>query len=196
VIDGWATGSRRQFDVPGVVIDGTGRRFVEGTVGGVFAELLVRTERSDPHGKTSPLLWDRFGEVLDTARAEPWLIDIDGDAATVEVIGVHAMNVGYTGPGVPIAPQADPHDGLVDVVLIGRDDAAPLERYARARRAGRQQSLPTLRTLRGRTVELIPPLLHPLVVDDRVVAPAHIGLTTIDAAASAVRVLLPGRVET
>ena len=192
VIDGWATGSRRRFNVPSVVIGGVGRRFVEGTVGGVFAELLVRTERSDPDGTTSQLLWDRFRDVLSTARAEPWLIDVDGDAATVEVIGVHAMNICYTGPAVPIAPQADPHDGLVDVVLIGRDDAVTLERYGRSRRAGQPASLPPLRTLRGRTVGLIPPLIHPLVVDDRVVGPGHIGPTTIDAAASTVGVLLPG----
>ena len=193
VIEGWATGSRRQFDVPGVVIDGVEQRFVEGTVGGVFAELLVRTERSDPHGTTSQVLWDRFGELLGTAYAEPWLIDLDGDAATVEVIGVHAMNIGYTGPAVPLAPQADPHDGLVDVLLIGPDDAAALERYARARRAGRPGSLPPLRTRRGRTVGLIPPSIHAaLVVDDRIVGPTQIGPTTIDAAASTVPVLLPG----
>ena len=140
VIDGWATGSRRRFNVPSVVIGGVGRRFVEGTVGGVFAELLVRTERSDPDGTTSQLLWDRFRDVLSTARAEPWLIDVDGDAATVEVIGVHAMNICYTGPAVPIAPQADPHDGLVDVVLIGRDDAVTLERYGRSRQPDSRRS--------------------------------------------------------
>src|SRR5215831_816820 len=74
--------------------------------------------------------------------------DISGDYLLLE-----AMNIRSIGPNLGLAPDADPGDGLLDVVAVSRDHAAELRRYfsngtARARR------LPDLPRFRGRELRM------------------------------------------
>jgi diacylglycerol kinase (ATP) len=166
VIDGWATGSIADFDVPAAEIAGESSRVVEGVAGGVFASFVTRSDEL-PETPTTEELWDFFADVVADTPAGSWRIEVDGAPSLVEVIGIHVMNVRHTGPVVPIAPDAEPHDGMLDVVTIRPSNVAALDEYVQARRRGQPVAFPPLDWRRGRHVRLVPPPTHSIMVDDR-----------------------------
>lgn len=192
VIDGWAKGSTADFDVPAVEIAGECTRVVEGLVGGLFASFVTRGHHELPETSTTEQLWDLFADVMADTPARSWRIEVDGAPSTVEAIGVHVMNVRHTGPVVPIAPDAEPHDGMLDVVTIRPSDVAALDEYVQARRRGRPEAFPPLDWRRGRRVRLVPPPNHSITVDDRPIGGDDVGPITVDAGSATVAVLLPG----
>jgi len=70
------------------------------------------------------------------------------------------------GPNVPLAPDADPGDGLLDAILIGADERPTLRDYLdeRLRLAG--AAIPDLPVVRGREFRLAAPAGTPLHLDD------------------------------
>lgn len=75
----------------------------------------------------------------------------DGDERVLMV----AMGLGGTvGGGTPLVPAADPHDGLVDVVVSTGVGPLARLRYALALQAGVHVRREDVRTARGRVVEL------------------------------------------
>jgi diacylglycerol kinase (ATP) len=192
VIDGWATGSMADFDVPEAEIAGESCRVVEGVAGGVFASFVTRGHEELPETPTTEELWTLFADALADTAAGSWRIEVDGAPSTVELIGVHVMNVRHTGPVVPIAPDADPYDGMLDVVTIRPSDVAAVDEYVQARRRGRPVSFPPLECCRARHVRLIPPPTHSITVDDRPIGGDDVGPITVDAGSATVAVLVPG----
>jgi hypothetical protein len=70
-------------------------------------------------------------DVLQSSPALEWELEIDGIEVSESLLGVEAMNIRETGPNVPLAPEADPGDGQLDVVRIRSADRGPLLAYAR-----------------------------------------------------------------
>ena len=68
-----------------------------------------------------------------------------------------SQNIPFAGPNVPVAPDADPGDGLLDVVLIGEAQRKALLAYFDARMHARSAEAPKLPVHRGREIELVPP---------------------------------------
>jgi diacylglycerol kinase family enzyme len=56
--------------------------------------------------------------VLAGVNGWPATIEVDGVAEEASVLGVQVMNIGRAGPGVVLAPGADPGDGRVVAVVI------------------------------------------------------------------------------
>jgi diacylglycerol kinase family enzyme len=61
-----------------------------------------------------------------------------------ELLGLEAMNVRELGPNLPLAPDADPGDGLLDVVLVRSHDRDALAAYVAARLRGEHLPSPAL----------------------------------------------------
>ena len=59
----------------------------------------------------------------------------DGEDLSGEYLAVEAMNIREIGPRVPLAPHADPGDGLLDLVLVEPDARAALVDYVASRGA-------------------------------------------------------------
>jgi diacylglycerol kinase (ATP) len=53
----------------------------------------------------------------------------DGENLSDEYLAVEAMNIREIGPRLPLAPHADPGDGLLDLVLVKAEDRAALVDY-------------------------------------------------------------------
>ncbi len=87
-------------------------------------------------------------------------------------LAVEAMNIRHAGASVPIAPNADPGDGLLDVVLIRKRARPGLMRYIEQRLEQRAVKRPRLKVRRGRRVELRVKDA-PMRVDDQVVGHAR-----------------------
>jgi diacylglycerol kinase (ATP) len=173
LIEGWNDHRLRLFDV--CALSGEGEsRFVEAAGGGLFADVLARAEESpaDPSGEDKVEHGLRL--LLESVtQAEPrrWQVSVDGRELSGELLGVEATNVRETGPNVPLAPEADPGDGLLEAVLIRPEDRQDFVDYLKARLDRSEASAPSFEVLVGRRIELQAPAGALLHVDDELVAP-------------------------
>jgi diacylglycerol kinase (ATP) len=162
--------SRRPFDVGELRADGGTARFVESVGGGVFAEALVRAEehRGDPDGEEKR----RHGLqlLLATIAETPalhWELAADGDDLSGDYLAVEAMNIREIGPNLALAPEADPGDGLLDLVLIGPAHRDLLARTVEASSRGEPAPQP-LPARRARRISVVVPAGCPVHLDDEV----------------------------
>lgn len=163
LIGGWPDARRERFDIG--ALDGT--RFVESAGGGLFGDVLALAEAADeePEDKVEHGL-RLLSEAIAEARALPWRVVVDGRDVSGELLALVAMNVREIGPKVPLAPDADPGDGLLDVVLVREEHRAMLAGYVEARLRDSAPAPPELERHRGERIELVPPEEARLHVDE------------------------------
>lgn len=78
---------------------------------------------------------------------------LDGERYNGKYLAIEVMNTRAAGPKLLLAPEADPSDGLLDVVLVGQQQAAALETYFTDRLAGLQRP-PSLPVYRAKNIEI------------------------------------------
>jgi diacylglycerol kinase family enzyme len=121
---GWEGEPRRPFDIGAVARPWGETTFVESFGGGVFADVLLRAaaDPAEPAGEEKHRHGQRL--LLDAileAGAHRWGLVLDGRDLSGDLIAVQVMNTREIGPHLPLAPRADPGDGLLDLVLIGAE---------------------------------------------------------------------------
>lgn len=164
----WPAAAAQPFDLPLASTRRGTTPFVESVGGGLFADLLVDAERGDegaPDSKHEGLA--KLSERLRAAPPRHWQLSVDDRRHDGDYLAVEIMNIREIGPNVPVAPHADPGDGLVDVVLVEVEHRDPLLAYLADRLAGRLTGPPPVRCERGRTVAAIAPAGTNLHADDR-----------------------------
>lgn len=191
----WGEAVLLSYDVGEIAGPSLSERFVESAGGGAFADVLERApdDSVDADSKFESGL-RTLRDVLAAARPSTWQLELDGLDLSGEFLGVEAMNIHEIGPAVPIAPSADPADGLLDVVLIGPEDRDALRKYVDARLAGDTPPRPDLTVHRGRELVFRPPPDRMLRVDDesrRIERSGGDGTFTVRAGVTQVTVLAP-----
>lgn len=83
-----------------------------------------------------------------------YVLTVDGVAEALEALVVAPANMAYFGGGLKIAPDADPGDGLLDLVVIRPVTVTEAVGLLRAVRAGRHTRHPAVRTTRAREVRI------------------------------------------
>jgi diacylglycerol kinase (ATP) len=96
------------------------------------------------------LLW----HVLSKLRGHDFQLRLRGKTVSGTTLLLEVMNIPSIGPVLKIAPNADPGDGLLDVVLVRGEERPRLERYLRAS-VERQYKRPMLRVRRARKITLL-----------------------------------------
>ncbi len=101
----------------------------------------------------------RIGALLAGLRSSGWPLEVSVDGATItdsncRVLQLGVLNGRTIGGGTPLAPHAEPDDGLVDVVVSTATGLMARLRYAWLLRHGRHAEHPDVVLARGRTVEL------------------------------------------
>ncbi|HEX5830370.1 MAG TPA: diacylglycerol kinase family protein [Gemmatimonadaceae bacterium] len=143
VIAGLRDAERRRLDV-GIARAPWGEsRFVEAVGLGLFARLLaVADGADDAPGKHAPAD-DQLAHglrallrLLHEHRAHARRITADGAELSGRYLLVAAMSIRSIGPRLMLAPDADPGDGALDLVLVADDDRAALAEYLTRRLAG------------------------------------------------------------
>ncbi|MFF4890969.1 diacylglycerol kinase [Micromonospora chersina] len=94
--------------------------------------------------------------LVELARLRPrrYRLRLDGVEQEVDAVLVAVGNAASYGGGMRICPDADPHDGLLDVVVGGRFDRRTLMRVKPRIYQGTHVTHPLVRSYRARTVEL------------------------------------------
>ncbi len=173
IVAGWRNARPRPFDV-GIISTPDGEhRFVEAAGGGLFAAAIRDGEDNVEEsgaflGNETDRSLIHLRATIEQAEPRRWRVEIDGVDYSGMYLAVEAMNIRHAGASVPIAPNADPGDGLLDVVLIRKRARPGLIRYVEKRLEQQAVKLPKLKIRRGRRVELRVKDA-PMRVDDQVV---------------------------
>lgn len=124
-IDIIAAGETRAFDVIRATSESV-RHFINVSAGG-FSGLV--DEKLTPELKET---WGPLAYLRGAAAAWPELrgyrtsVEIDQQKVDVDLYNVIIANARYVAGGLPIAPEADPSDGQMDVVLVQARPAAEM----------------------------------------------------------------------
>ncbi|MEV0726743.1 diacylglycerol kinase family protein [Micromonospora purpureochromogenes] len=94
--------------------------------------------------------------LIELARLRPrrYTLRLDGEVHELDAVLVAVGNGASYGGGMRICPDADPTDGLLDVVVGGRFDRRTLMRVKPRIYQGTHVTHPLVRSYRARTVEL------------------------------------------
>jgi diacylglycerol kinase family enzyme len=122
-------------------------------------------------------------------EATPLDLDIfvDGQPLAGDLLAVEFANAAFAGPGLPLAPSADPGDGMLDIVGI---EAGRRDEVVSWIETPQSRQLPfTLR--RGRKVAFTWQG-SPLRVDDQSIdAPGGMDIVTVELSGKAAKILVP-----
>lgn len=121
----WVNGPRRTVDLGHAIGEGGDVPFIESVGCGLFVEMMVRFDQQIEGGQVHPtdseeeLIHARreLREVLAAAPCSDCRIEIDGKDYSGSYLMVEVMNMPRIGPRLVLA-DADPGDGLLDVVLV------------------------------------------------------------------------------
>lgn len=164
---GWAGSTERRLDVGRVRGPWGTLHFVESFGMGLFADAIpiLAALKKEPGAADTPgdaLRHDRrlLATLLPHVRARTYELSLDGDRVADAHVMIDVMNVPSLGPGLRIAPQADPFDGQLDVVFVPERERFAFGQWLRRedvlaeRGAGDSTTLP-VRTRRARSVDLL-----------------------------------------
>jgi diacylglycerol kinase (ATP) len=161
LIEGWASARRAKFDV-GVATGPWGSTyFVEGVGTGAFAETMARLDarknidlaHHDAADKKIESVLHIMRIRLDGARPLALKLNLDGVDLSGEYALLEAINIRSIGPNLHLAPDADPGDGLLDIVLVAHDEREKLTAYLSERLAGNSGAL-HIPSRRGRELHM------------------------------------------
>jgi diacylglycerol kinase family enzyme len=99
---------------------------------GIFPKLITEMKKGDeiedPAEKLKHTL-KVLQKILGEYEAEKFEITVDKNKLSGSYLMVEVMNINYVGPNLKLAPDADPGDGLLDVVLVPGENRVKLLQY-------------------------------------------------------------------
>ena len=160
IVAGWHAGRRVNFDV-GVANGPWGSRyFVEAMGVGLFARAIPAADESKTLGKLKDadakvayalgMLRDRL------ERCPPHRLEmtLDGKPLSGDYVLFEAMNMEFVGPNLYLAPNMDPDDGMLDVVLVTTAERDKLQKSLANWQEGEEFHRPDLTRHRASRIEL------------------------------------------
>ena len=160
-IEGWRVGP---FDAGTLNRNGTSTEtFFEGVGIGAFADtaamLTERDETQPPQpGREAELARD-IDALRDRSLTQPAIpceIVLDGRMMTSAALMLEVLNVGLVGPKLWLAPDADPGDGMLDVVIVDASQRDDLTRFLDGVAHGHARPRPPVQAVRARDVAFSP----------------------------------------
>lgn len=163
IISGLKDPVKRDFDV-GLVTAPWGKDFfVEAAGFGLYAEGLAIYDPNE--GRSLLRSISSIIQTINEFEAHSCQITLDGEDISGTYRMFEVMNTNRFGPWIKLAPDADPGDGLLDVVRIRPDSDESLFRYVASLVAEELGELPNVEVTRGQCVEIRWPGNFPIHVD-------------------------------
>jgi len=165
----WMKGCLTSMDL-GIVTGSMGKRaFIEGVGLGVFPDLMAESARRiakahTPIDEQIPLNIELMIGLLERAHPMQCEVTADGNDLSGAYLILEVLNIRSIGPRVVFSPNADPADGLLDIVAITEAERNVTIDFLRCCRDGKAGSLDVPR-VRARRVQLTWEA-KPLHIDD------------------------------
>jgi diacylglycerol kinase family enzyme len=192
LIQSWATAKPIAFDSATAKLPWGKENFVESFGVGLFASVMLEAENSDVIDQSSAdseivsalQLVQRRLQSCPFTRLD---IVLDGQDLSGEYLCLEAMNIRYVSSNLHLAPKANPGDGLLNIVLIGKGDRHKLDVYLSQRLAAKLQpkehpsadqlAPPELPTYQGKHLQIQCPEID-LHIDDELKSAKDIAATS------------------
>ncbi|KAB1907831.1 diacylglycerol kinase [Micromonospora sp. AMSO31t] len=154
IADALRAGRARPVDLARLTTPGGGERWYGAVLAAGF-DAIVNERANRMRWPRGPRRYD-LAILVELARLRPrrYRLRLDGAEQEVDAVLVAVGNAASYGGGMRICPDADPHDGLLDVVVGGRFDRRTLMRVKPRIYQGTHVTHPLVRSYRARTVEL------------------------------------------
>jgi diacylglycerol kinase (ATP) len=160
LVAGWADAECQPFDI-GVARGPWGTfRFLESVGVGLLADGIaeirkdgidaIRHARRAEDRMAAAIEW--FRQLLGGMAARPCSVSLDGRDYSGEYQLLEVLNVGVVGPNLWLAPEAEPSDGLLDLVLVGEHHRRDLADHLLLSRV--HTSTPVLPVYQGRHITI------------------------------------------
>ncbi|MEV0002724.1 diacylglycerol kinase family protein [Micromonospora sp. NPDC050980] len=154
ITDALVAGRSRPVDLARLSAPGGDDRWYGAVLAAGF-DAIVNERANRMRWPRGPRRYD-LAILVELARLRPrrYRLTIDGVRHEVDAVLVAVGNAASYGGGMRICPDADPTDGLLDVVVGGRFDRRTLMRVKPRIYRGTHVTHPLVRAYRARTVEL------------------------------------------
>lgn len=132
------------------------RHVLSSVTSALDARISDRANRWPRHLGAATYTLSALVEIALLRRQPPlnYVLTVDGTPLALEALVVASANMGYLGGGLHLAPEADPDDGQLDLVVITPVTPAQGLGLLRAVRAGRHTGHPAVRITRARQVRI------------------------------------------
>jgi diacylglycerol kinase family enzyme len=160
------TAQRKRLDI-GIARGPWGkRRFLEAVGFGTIAEAIAHSGPKPPKALRIDIGREELQQYFEEAEPQGFEIDVDGEVFAGEFLLVEILNLGHTGPALPISFTAAHDDGLLDVVFVFKNDRLAMIQWLNKP----EKSSPPVTVRKGRCIRLKWVHSHARV-DDRVYLP-------------------------
>lgn len=139
VIERWGDGNTQTFDIGRVTGIGKGTFLLEALGFGVFPKLMKEMKErkdkekfDDPEAELEDAL-KRLHDIVMDYKTRECSIQVDDKVYTGKYLMVEIMNIQSLGPNLNLAPDADPGDGELEVILIPESQREELANYVKRR---------------------------------------------------------------
>ena len=155
------------------------QRFVESFGVGLFATAMRNIEPmhdashqrfATPHEEFEHAHCEMI-KLLERTTSRECRIELDGIDRSGQYVLIEAMNIACIGPNLCLAPDADPGDGMLDVVLLPESDRESFCECLKRRIEG-DRSPPPVSIVRATKIT-IDPCGSPLHIDDELHSESH-----------------------
>jgi diacylglycerol kinase (ATP) len=125
-------------------------KFFEAVGFGVMAEAISHAGPRPPRALRIDIGREELQSFVRNSKARRYEVVIDGETFVGDFLLVEIMNLGLTGPALPMSIAAAPDDGLLDVVFLFERDRIAMRRWLEAP----EDKAPPVTVRRGRKVTL------------------------------------------
>jgi diacylglycerol kinase (ATP) len=169
IIQQWTNKKIRKYDIGKILNYKKPRFFLEGIGFGIFPALMQLHSRESENQIPEQALKSALTTLLEViTRTEPKSCRVTADEKewNGEYILVEIMNIASIGPNLQLAPDANPGDGELDIVMIAEHQREELITYVKQKLSG--QAVHNFQTVRAKkiSVEWKGKYLH---VDDQLI---------------------------
>jgi diacylglycerol kinase (ATP) len=182
----WKTGRRRAIDV--IRVEGDAVGYAVNVIAGGFSGRVAAGVTAELKGFWGPLAYLR-GAAGSVAEPTPYRVTLrfdGGPPEQLDALNLVVANGRTAGGGLPVAPRANPEDGLLDVVVVPAGGLLDLSVVAARLMAGDYHADEVVLHRRARRVEVESDLPLPVSIDGE---PAEGRRFTFTAVPKALRVL-------
>lgn len=172
IIRSWKKGKIRHFDVCRCTTDQEEWLFIESFGYGLFPRLMHDMKEAEKKDQSPEEELEAGKEMLfqktQTSGSRECLIAVDGKEFSGDYLMVEVMNIRSIGPNLLLAPDADPGDGIVELIGVPVLERTALADYVKMMIASPTHKFP-FKSIKGKEIEITwgGKMVH---VDDKLVA--------------------------